>query len=69
MKVTVEIPDGKYCGGDGKQCLFFTDTDPDYSYCSYLDAVVEYAEPYDIIRRIKHPECPSLKEKEDARIK
>ena len=61
MKVEVEIPEGEYCNEHGADCPFL---DTESVWCNYLKEGVGYDGGY-----LKHPDCPSLKEKEDAKIK
>ena len=75
MKVEVEIPKGKYCG----DCMLGVREQPEMNlvgYCNYLSSwlLERYAEDTNpkaklgevrfIVHSVKHPDCPSLKEKE-----
>ena len=60
MKISIEIPEGKYCGG----CLLLTSDWPDDGFCNLRDDWVQYEQfkgGHYPNRIIKHPECPSLK--------
>ena len=59
MKVKVEIPEGKYCNG----CPLL-DTLRGQEHCDYIGEEVEYRRGF-----LKHPNCPSLKEKEMPKLK